>query len=80
MNVYVESSKSLLTYQLGEIGHLLDSHPMDGFDHEGVRKAFSIPDNFFIPMLVAIGHFDEKHKLMAPKWRKSFDDMVFRIY
>jgi nitroreductase len=58
----------------------LDSHPMDGFDHEGVRKAFSIPDNFFIPMLVAIGHFDEKHKLMAPKWRKSFDDMVFRIY
>jgi len=53
---------------------------LDGFDHEGVRKAFSIPDNFFIPMLVAIGHFDEKYKLMAPKWRKSFDDMVFRIY
>lgn len=58
----------------------LDSHPMDGFDHEGVRKAFNIPDNYFVPMLIAIGHFNEKYKLMPPKWRKSYEEIVLRTY
>jgi nitroreductase len=58
----------------------LDSHPMDGFDHEGVRKAFNIPDNFFVPLLLAIGHFSDQHKLMPPKWRKSYEEIVFKIY
>lgn len=58
----------------------MDSHPMDGFDHEGVRKAFNVPDNYFIPMLIAIGYFNNKHKLMPPKWRKSYEEIVFRIY
>jgi len=58
----------------------LDSHPMDGFDHDGVRKAFNIPDNFFVPMLLAIGHFNEKYKLMPPKWRKSYEEIVLRTY
>jgi nitroreductase len=58
----------------------LDSHPMDGFDHEGVKKAFNIPDNFFVPMLLALGHFNEKYKLMAPKWRKSYDEIVLKTY
>jgi nitroreductase len=56
----------------------LDTHPMDGFDHEGVRKAFHIPDNFFVPLLIAVGHFDEQHKIMPPKWRKSYDDIVLK--
>jgi nitroreductase len=56
----------------------LDSHPMDGFDHEGVRKAFNIPDNFYVPMILAIGYFNEKYKIMAPKWRKSYEDIVFK--
>ena len=29
---------------------------MDGFDHDGVRAAFSIPDRFWIPLLMAVGH------------------------
>lgn len=56
----------------------LDSHPMDGFDHEGVRKAFDISDNYFVPMLLAVGHFDKNHKLMPPKWRKSFEEIVLK--
>jgi len=56
----------------------LDSHPMDGFSQEGVRKAFEIPDNFVVPMLIAIGYFNEKYKLMAPKWRKSYSDVVWK--
>jgi nitroreductase len=57
-----------------------DSHPMDGFDHEGVRNAFEIPDNYFVPMLIAIGHFDQKRTLMPPKWRKSYDEIVLKTY
>jgi nitroreductase len=56
----------------------LDTHPMDGFDHEGVRKAFDIPDNCWVPMLIAVGHFDQKKTLMPPKWRKGYGDIVVK--
>lgn len=54
----------------------LDSHPMDGFDIEGVRKAFQIPDRFWIPLLIAIGHFDKSKTLSPPKWRKNYSEIV----
>jgi len=54
----------------------LDTHPMDGFDHEGVRKAFNIPENYWIPLLLAVGYFDEEKSLLPPKWRKPFDDII----
>jgi hypothetical protein len=52
---------------------------MDGFDHAGVRKAFNIPDNYWIPLLLAVGHFDESKKLHPPKWRKTFEEIVVRF-
>ncbi|MGO9145397.1 MAG: nitroreductase family protein [Desulfomonilia bacterium] len=58
----------------------LDTHPMDGFDHVGVRKAFNIPDNLFIVMLIALGHFNKQYKLMPPKWRKTYKDIVLKKY
>ena len=58
---------------------LLDTHPMDGFDHDGVRKEFNIPENYWIPLLLAIGYFDEKKQLLPPKWRKSFDEIVVKF-
>ena len=54
----------------------LESHPMDGFDHEGVRKAFNIPDNFWIPLLLAVGYPKPDLELHPPKWRKSVDEIV----
>jgi nitroreductase len=54
----------------------LDTHPMDGFDHDGVRKEFNIPENYWIPLLLAVGYFDEKKQLHPPKWRKTFEDIV----
>jgi nitroreductase len=53
----------------------LDSHPMDGFDIDGVRKAFNIPEQYWIPLLLAIGHFDKTKTLFPPKWRKSFEEI-----
>jgi len=54
----------------------LDTHPMDGFDHEGVQKALNIPENYWIPLLLAVGYFDEEKKLYTPNWRKTYDEIV----
>ncbi len=58
----------------------IDSHPMDGFDQDAVRAAFHIPDNFHIPLLIALGHFHTGHDLMPPKWRKSYAEIIFAAY
>jgi nitroreductase len=54
----------------------LDTHPMDGFDHDGVREAFNIPEAYWIPLLLAVGHFKSDQTLAPPKWRKTYDDIV----
>ncbi|SPD74668.1 conserved hypothetical protein [uncultured Desulfobacterium sp.] len=54
----------------------LDTHPMDGFDHEGVRDAFKIPKNYWVPLLLAVGYFDRTKTLHPPKWRKTFEEIV----
>lgn len=53
-----------------------DSHPMDGFDHEGVKKAFNIPDRYWIPLLLAVGYKKPGLVLDPPKWRKTYDEIV----
>jgi len=57
----------------------LDTHPMDGFDHDAVRKEFNIPENYWIPLLLAVGYFDEKKQLHPPKWRKTFEEIVVKF-
>ena len=54
----------------------LDTHPMDGFDHDGVLKEFHIPENYWVPLLLSVGYFDESKDLAPPKWRKTFDEIV----
>lgn len=54
----------------------LDSHPMDGFDHEGVKKAFNIPDRYWIPLLLAVGYKKPGLVLDPPKWRKTYEEIV----
>ena len=58
----------------------LDSHPMDGFDHDGIKKEFAIPENFCVPMLIAIGYFDKSKKLMPRNWRKPYKDIVLSTF
>lgn len=54
----------------------LETHPMDGFDHEGVRKEFNIPDNFWIPLLLAVGYKKPGLELHPAKWRKTKDEII----
>ncbi len=57
----------------------MDTHPMDGFDLEGVRKEFRIPENYWIPLLLAVGYFRKDQELSPPKWRKTYDEIVVRF-
>ena len=54
----------------------LESHPMGGFDHEGVRKKFNILDNYWVPLLLAIGYKKPGLELHPAKWRKSSDEIL----
>lgn len=54
----------------------LDTHPMDGFDMEKVHQEFNIPENYWIPLLMAVGYFRSDKALAPPKWRKSYDEIV----
>ncbi|MBS3810014.1 MAG: nitroreductase family protein [Desulfobacterales bacterium] len=57
----------------------IDTHPMDGFDIDGVKKEFNIPENYWIPLLLSAGYFRSDKTMLPPKWRKSFDEMVVRF-
>jgi nitroreductase len=57
----------------------LDTHPMDGFDHDEVRKAFNIPENYWIPLLLAVGYFHPDHELLPAKWRETIDEIVVKF-
>ncbi|MEI8176000.1 MAG: nitroreductase family protein [Candidatus Omnitrophota bacterium] len=54
----------------------LDTHPMDGFDHDGIMAEFKIPANYYIPLLIAVGHFDQTKKLLPRNWRKPYEQIV----
>lgn len=65
-------------YAASDLG--LQTHPMDGFDHEGVRKEFNIQDNYWIPMLIAVGYAKPGLEILPKAWRQSYDDMVIKTY
>lgn len=53
----------------------LESHPMDGFDHDGVKQAFNIPDNYWVPLLLAVGYRKPGLELSPAKWRKTAEEI-----
>ncbi|VFQ47419.1 nitroreductase family protein [Desulfoluna butyratoxydans] len=57
----------------------LHTHPMDGFSREGVMKEFNIPDHYWIPLLMAVGYFNDGKELAPPKWRKTYDEIVVKF-
>jgi nitroreductase len=65
-----------MSFMYDAAAHGLDTHPMDGFDREAVRKEFNIPKNYWIPMLIAVGHRKRDLKVHPKAWRQSVDDMI----
>lgn len=54
----------------------LDTHPMDGFDEECVKKEFNIPDDKLIPMLIAVGYLRSGLNLLPRAWRRDIEEFV----
>lgn len=63
-----------LMYAATSLG--LETHPMDGFDHEAVRREFNIPDNYWIPLLLAVGYKKPDVELLPGKWRKTYNEII----
>src|SRR4030043_1889798 len=49
----------------------LETHPMDGFDEECIKKEFNIPEDKIIPMLVAVGNLRTGITLLPRAFRRS---------
>ena len=54
----------------------LETHPMDGFDEECVKKEFNIPEDKIIPMLIAVGYLRQGITLLPRAFRRSIDEFV----
>lgn len=52
-----------------------DTHAMDGFDIEAVKKLFDLPEKYLPVMLVAIGKKLPTMELLPRAMRRSFDDV-----
>jgi nitroreductase len=63
-----------LMYAATSLG--LETHPMDGFDHEAVKKEFNIPQNYWIPLLLAVGYKQSDLEVHPAKWRKCYEDIM----
>lgn len=56
----------------------LDTHPMDGFEQDKVRKAFNIPDRYEVAMLIAMGFRNEQKPLLERLNRKNFKEITIK--
>ncbi len=65
-----------MTLMIAARGLGLETHPMDGFEEECVKKEFGIPQDKIIPMLIAIGNLREGARLLPRAWRRSGQEFV----
>lgn len=54
----------------------LETHPMDGFDEDCVKKEFNIPEDKVIPMLIAIGYLKPGITLLPRAFRRDSNEFV----
>jgi len=56
----------------------VDTHPMDGFEQDKVRRAFNIPDRYEVAMLIAIEFRNEQKILLERLNRKRFEEIAIK--
>jgi nitroreductase len=54
----------------------LETHPMDGFDEDCIKKEFDIPSDKVIPMLIAVGYLRTGITLLPRAFRRKFEEFV----
>lgn len=65
-----------MNLMLAAKGLNLETHPMDGFDEDCIKKEFNIPDEQIIPMLVAVGYLKKGIKLPPRAFRRDFEEFT----
>jgi len=54
----------------------IDTHPMDGFDEDCIKREFNVPDDKIIPMLIAVGYLRPGITLLPRAFRRSIKEFV----
>ncbi len=54
----------------------LETHPMDGFDEDCIKREFNIPDDKIIPMLIAVGYLKSGATLLPRAFRRGISEFV----
>ncbi|HHD11668.1 MAG TPA: nitroreductase family protein [Deltaproteobacteria bacterium] len=54
----------------------METHPMDGFDEDAIKKEFNIEEGKLIPMLVAAGYLRKGIELLPRAFRKGVDEFA----
>jgi nitroreductase len=54
----------------------LETHPMDGFDEDAIKKEFHIPSEKMIPMLITLGSLRQGTILLPRAFRRSINEFV----
>jgi nitroreductase len=54
----------------------LETHPMDGFDEDCIKKEFNIPEDKIIPMLIAIGYLRPGITLLPRAFRRDINEFA----
>jgi putative NAD(P)H nitroreductase len=54
----------------------LDTHPMDGFDEDCIKREFGIPPDKIIPMIIAVGYLRPGITLLPRAFRRSLYEFV----
>lgn len=57
-------------------GFGLETHPMDGFDEDCIKKEFNIPDDKIIPMIIAVGYLRSGITLLPRAFRRGLEEFV----
>lgn len=77
----------LLTLQAVALG--LTTHQMGGFDHDAIRQALEIPEDYVLGSVMALGYLGEPAELgdehliaseVTPRSRKPLSEMVFSAW
>jgi len=65
-----------MSFMLAAKGLGLETHPMDGFDEDCIKKEFNIPADKIIPMLVAVGNLKPGITLLPRAFRRKIGEFV----